>query len=155
VWYHYQYFVADQLFCGNFNSLCQIQGHQRFRQENPSKVIGHMTHYCGAKRIHRATHRVRNVVGLFHSKLQLYWRVHHLGYNGVYPLNVNRRFGGTCRLHLKGRGIFQARNQSSALYMLHVGVLLVLVFEPDDGGDMFLRNVGWLSADYTSLYPTG
>jgi hypothetical protein len=23
----------------------------------------------------------------------------------------------------------------------------------EDGGDMFLRNVGWLSMDYTALYP--
>jgi hypothetical protein len=26
-------------------------------------------------------------------------------------------------------------------------------FDPEDGGDMFLRNVGWLSTDYTPLYP--
>jgi hypothetical protein len=30
------------------------------------------------------------------------------------PLNVNRRFGGTCRLHLQGRRISQARNQCEA-----------------------------------------
>jgi hypothetical protein len=43
------------------------------------------------------------------------------------PLKVNRRFGGTCRLHIQGRRISQARN-------------------------MLLRNVGWLSTDYTALY---
>jgi hypothetical protein len=26
-------------------------------------------------------------------------------------------------------------------------------FDPEDGGDMFLRNVGWHSTDYTALYP--
>jgi hypothetical protein len=31
--------------------------------------------------------------------------------------------------------------------------LLVLFFDPDDGGDMLLWNVGWLSAGYTALYP--
>jgi hypothetical protein len=30
------------------------------------------------------------------------------------PLEVNRRFGGTCRLHLPGRKISQARNQHEA-----------------------------------------
>jgi hypothetical protein len=26
-------------------------------------------------------------------------------------------------------------------------------YDPEDGGDMFLRNVGRLSTDYTALYP--
>jgi hypothetical protein len=30
------------------------------------------------------------------------------------------------------------------------GFLLGLSFDPEDGGDMFLRNVGWLSRDYTA-----
>jgi hypothetical protein len=34
----------------------------------------------------------------------------------------------------------------------HRGILLRL-FDPEDGGDMFLRNVGWLSTDYMTLYP--
>jgi hypothetical protein len=33
----------------------------------------------------------------------------------------------------------------------HAGILLVLL-PPEDGGDMFLRNAGWLSTDYTALY---
>jgi hypothetical protein len=28
-----------------------------------------------------------------------------------------------------------------------------LFSDPENGGDMFLRNVGWLSTDYTALYP--
>jgi hypothetical protein len=32
-------------------------------------------------------------------------------------------------------------------------ISLGLFFYPEDGGDMFLRNVGWLSTDYTALYP--
>jgi hypothetical protein len=31
--------------------------------------------------------------------------------------------------------------------------LLGLFFGPENGGDMFLRNVGWLLTDYTTLYP--
>jgi hypothetical protein len=31
--------------------------------------------------------------------------------------------------------------------------LLGLFFDPEDGGDIFLRNVGEISTDYTALYP--
>jgi hypothetical protein len=30
---------------------------------------------------------------------------------------------------------------------------IVSIFDPEDGGDMFLRNVVWNSTDYTALYP--
>jgi hypothetical protein len=30
---------------------------------------------------------------------------------------------------------------------------LGLFFDPEYGGDMFVRNVGWLSMDYMALYP--
>jgi hypothetical protein len=30
--------------------------------------------------------------------------------------------------------------------------LLGLFFNPEDGGDVFLQNIGWLSADCTALY---
>jgi hypothetical protein len=42
---------------------------------------------------------------------------------------------------------------SSTCYLLHAGFLLGLFFDPKDGGNMFLRNVGRLSMDYTALYP--
>jgi hypothetical protein len=32
--------------------------------------------------------------------------------------------------------------------------LRVLIFDPEDGGDMFLRNVGYILKDYMVLYPT-
>jgi hypothetical protein len=60
------------------------------------------------------------------------------------PLKVNRRFGGTYRLHLQGRRISRAS--------FHAGFLLGLVFDAEDGGDMILRNVGWLSTHYTALF---
>jgi hypothetical protein len=35
----------------------------------------------------------------------------------------------------------------------HAAFLLGLFFDPEDGSDMLLRNVGLLSTDYTALYP--
>jgi hypothetical protein len=46
------------------------------------------------------------------------------------PLSFNRRFGETYRLHLL------------LVTSYHAGLLFRLFFDPEDGGDMFLRNVG-------------
>jgi hypothetical protein len=53
------------------------------------------------------------------------------------PLKVNRRFGGTCGLHLQGRRIGKA---SKAL--LATCFISGLFFNPEDGGDMFLQSAG-------------
>jgi hypothetical protein len=34
------------------------------------------------------------------------------------------------------------RESCSTCYLLNTGFMLVLFFDPEDGGDMFLRNVG-------------
>jgi hypothetical protein len=66
------------------------------------------------------------------------------------PLKVNWRFGGTYRPHCRSRGISQARNQREAgseqSYPLAdiSGFFFGLFFDPEDGGGVFLRNVGWL-----------
>jgi hypothetical protein len=52
------------------------------------------------------------------------------------PLKANRRFGGICRLHIQDQRINQARNQHRSWW------------QADGYG-----NVGWLSKDYTALYP--
>jgi hypothetical protein len=64
------------------------------------------------------------------------------------PLLVSRHFVGTCRLHLQGRQIGQAKDRQeavaiacSACYLLHTAFLIFLFFDPEVGG-MFLRNVG-------------
>jgi hypothetical protein len=54
-----------------------------------------------------------------------------------------------------------ARNQHESRWQAHVCLAHVLtlvscsayVLDPEDGGDMFLRNVGWYSTDYMTLYP--
>jgi hypothetical protein len=40
--------------------------------------------------------------------------------------------------------------QSLASCLLHVGFLLVLLYNPEDGGDMFLRNCGYVP-EYRTL----
>jgi hypothetical protein len=39
------------------------------------------------------------------------------------------------------------------VYLSPAGFLLGVFFDAEDGGYMFLRNVCWLSTDYTALYP--
>jgi hypothetical protein len=41
----------------------------------------------------------------------------------------------------------------SVCNLLHADFSLGLFFDPEDEGDIFLRNVGWLSTNYTELYP--
>jgi hypothetical protein len=72
------------------------------------------------------------------------------------PLKVNRRFGVTYRLHLQGR-ISRERYQheirwEAGLSPASAGYLLGLLFDPEDVGDIFLRNVG-LSPNYKALQP--
>jgi hypothetical protein len=49
-------------------------------------------------------------------------------------LKINLRFGGTLRLYLQGRRISQARNQRESRWQAEF-------FDPEDGGDIFLRNI--------------
>jgi hypothetical protein len=85
------------------------------------------------------------------------------------PLKVKRHFGGKRRLHFQGRScptsclavppppcfyinpIF-LEAYCTAYYMLHSGFFVSVFFDPEDGSDIFLRNVGWLSTDYTTSY---
>jgi hypothetical protein len=91
-----------------------------------------------------------------------------LGNNVVYSENCtehkytlwrrhcfNVQVDGTYRNHCaKPRKQHEVGNkQSCACYLLHAGFLLGLLFDPEDGGTIFLRNIGWLSVDYTALYP--
>jgi hypothetical protein len=60
------------------------------------------------------------------------------------PFKVNRCFGGIYRFHHQGRRINRARNQSETRWQAEQFL--------EDGGDIFLRNVGCLSTDYAALY---
>jgi hypothetical protein len=45
----------------------------------------------------------------------------------------------------------QPPSRALVCYLLHADFLLRLFFDPEDGGEIFLRNVGCLSTDYTAL----
>jgi hypothetical protein len=79
-------------------------------------------------------------------KISIFWDI-----TPYSPLKVNWRFGGKCHLHLQGWRINHERNKFPACF--HAGFLLGLFFNPEDGGDMFLWNVNWLSVDCMALYP--
>jgi hypothetical protein len=57
-------------------------------------------------------------------------------------MKFNRRFGGTCRLHLQGRRISQSRITAGVLFAssFHACFMLALFFDPEAGGDICLRN---------------
>jgi hypothetical protein len=68
---------------------------------------------------------------------------------------VNRRFGGTYRLHLQGRKIHGRGTSVSRLQTAATCLRWFLsrrFFYPEDGGDTFLRNVG-LHNIYTAPHP--
>jgi hypothetical protein len=69
------------------------------------------------------------------------------------PAKVIRIFGATYHLQLQGRRERQARNQQESGPLIRADFLLDLLFDPEDGGDMFLRNVVYLSPDYMALHP--
>jgi hypothetical protein len=67
-------------------------------------------------------------------------------------LRCNRRFGETYRVHLQGRRkLYQ--HEPASTQMASKMFLLKFFFDPEDGGDVFLRNVGCISTDYTASHP--
>jgi hypothetical protein len=56
----------------------------------------------------------------------------------------------TYRLHLHSRSLSQASNQQEAS---NNGCLLDLLYNPKDGGNIFLRNVTKLLPDHTAIHP--
>jgi hypothetical protein len=60
------------------------------------------------------------------------------------PLKINRRFGGSCRLHIQDRRTSMKHAASS------VSFLLGLFFDPEEQGIPFLKNI--LSTDYMVVH---
>jgi hypothetical protein len=70
-----------------------------------------------------------NTVG--YLKFSVFWDI-----TPCIPLKANRRFGGTCCLHLQNQRI------SYACCLLYAGILIGLFYDPKDEGGMFLRKFG-------------
>jgi hypothetical protein len=51
-------------------------------------------------------------------------------------------------LHNQGR---KPSKKQVTYYLLHDSLLHGLYFDPADGGDMFISNVDWISADYKAF----
>jgi hypothetical protein len=74
-------------------------------------------------------------------------------------LEVSWHFRETCHLHLQGWIVSQGRNQhtadseqGSACCLLHACFFPGIFFNPEDGGNMLLWNVRWLSINYMVSY---
>jgi hypothetical protein len=60
-----------------------------------------------------------------------------LGIMSCSLVKVNQHFGGTCNLHFQSQRVSQGRKQQERGRKLWLGLL----FDPEDGSDMFLQNV--------------
>jgi hypothetical protein len=55
-------------------------------------------------------------------------------------VRANKGFGGIYLLHPQGRKVIQVKNKLAACFMLVSS--FDSFFDPEDGGDIFLQNVG-------------
>jgi hypothetical protein len=74
----------------------------------------------------------------------------HTTENNFRPINRSKIWFVASNIDLQHKCNFYFR---SACYLPDAGFLLGVIFDPEDGGDIFLRNIGWLSTDYMALYP--
>jgi hypothetical protein len=95
--------------------------------------------------------RLHTIILLIHTSIILTFRRANLWPHtpSIEEYCLLERFGETCRLHLHGRRIIWVELATS----FHAGIFLGLFFRHADGENTFLRNVSWLSTDYTALYP--
>jgi hypothetical protein len=70
----------------------------------------------------------------------------------IRPWKASRSICKNIR-HLLRCRIWGSHSSGHEEFLFHAGFLLGLFFDPVDGGNMFLRNVGWPSTGYTALFP--
>jgi hypothetical protein len=77
------------------------------------------------------------------QELRFSQRWYLLGYNAVQPVEIQQTFRKKISPTFSGSKNSPSKNpEGSAIYLLLVDLLIGLFFDPEDGGDMFLRNVG-------------
>jgi hypothetical protein len=74
-----------------------------------------------------------------------------LGYNAVQSVESQLTFRRN--LSLTSSGSKGKPSKKPTWSTQQTEILLDLFFDPESGGGMSLRNIGWLSTDYTALYP--
>jgi hypothetical protein len=95
----------------------------------------------------------RNTEPYFSSRaLCCYGDIHHLPGVPLPALNTGRRRMNALRWK-NSTWTYPFHLQGLLATCFHAGFSLNLLFDPEDGGDMFLRNISWLSTDHTGLYP--
>jgi hypothetical protein len=80
------------------------------------------------------------------SKNSIFWYITQCS-----PLKHNRRFGATCRPPSVSKDK-PSKKPEKLTICLNLVSCLAYSPNPEDGGYMFLRNVRWLSTDYTVLH---
>jgi hypothetical protein len=96
------------------------------------------------------THKITKIIQNLTFSQRWLWVLSSADIQPCSPLKVNRRFGGTYYLCLQSRRLSQAKNrhEGSRNAVFFIGLFL----DRDDEGDMFLRDVDWLSTDCMALY---
>jgi hypothetical protein len=152
------------------NGYCDMFSHRQSFEENtkvvPPLVRGPFLSHSSQFIIHRPSYDstpclttlsvVNHVPSNGRIKSNIFWDI-----TPCSPLRVNRRFGGTYRLHLQGiknkLSKKPAWEQVASLVAWCLPPALTFIscsayfFDTEDGGDKLLRNVGWLSTDYTEF----
>jgi hypothetical protein len=75
---------------------------------------------------------------------------YHLGNNAVKSVESQPAFRRN--MSPPSSGSKNKPSKNSGCYLLQAGFFLGLFFDPEDGGYMFLLNVGCLSTDFTALF---
>lgn len=81
----------------------------------------------------REPNRVKRLPGEFTETYSFFWNV-----KPWTPLEINRRLGGTW--------------SGFECYLPRSVLVLDLFSDPEDGDDIIVRNVGWISTNYTAVY---